>query len=78
LRTPTSTFYLCREHKIVIDIDGGTHNTNAEAASDAKRVDEVERLGFRVLRISNSDVFDNLDGVLDALLAFASEKDRLG
>ncbi len=62
--------FLCREHKLVIEVDGGTHSTEAEAAADCKRTQELRRMGYRVFRAHNSDIYENIDGVLDTLLAF--------
>ena len=55
-----------------MEIDGGTHSTDAELASDAVRSDELSGRGYRVFRVSNDDVFKRMDEVLAALLAFAT------
>ena len=65
--------FVCRERRTIVEIDGGTHATAREISADAVRSAELERLGFRVYRIANSDVYENLDNVLDAVLAFANE-----
>lgn len=62
--------FLCREHDIVVEIDGGTHGTEAEIAADRTRERELERRGFRIFRAWNDDIFENIDGVLDGLLTF--------
>ena len=62
--------FLCREWKVVVELDGGTHSTDAELASDVVRSDELSARGYRVFRVLNADVFENLDEVLAALLAF--------
>jgi very-short-patch-repair endonuclease len=64
--------FLCRERMVVVEIDGGTHSTDAELASDAVRSDELSARGYRVFRVSNDDVFRRIDEVLAALLAFAA------
>jgi very-short-patch-repair endonuclease len=61
--------FVCRERRVIVEVDGGTHSTDAEVASDAKRTSELGREGYRVFRVSNDDVYHNLDGVLDTLLA---------
>jgi very-short-patch-repair endonuclease len=66
--------FLCREHKVVVEIDGGTHSTHAELAADTNRGQELERMGYRVFRAHNADVFEDIDGVLDTLLAFIEER----
>jgi very-short-patch-repair endonuclease len=68
--------FLCRERMVVVEIDGGTHSTASEIASDERRAADLRRLGYRVYRVHNIDVYDNLDRVLDALLAFAQGESR--
>jgi len=42
-------------------------------ASDRKHTEELQSLGYRVFRVDNVEVFENIDGVLDSLLAFLEE-----
>ncbi len=67
--------FTCREKLVIVEVDGGTHGTDAEVAADAARTAELERLGFRIFRVWNGDVCDNLDGVLDTLAAFIHTRD---
>jgi very-short-patch-repair endonuclease len=46
-----------------VEVDGATHSTEKEVGYDAKRTAFLERRGWRVLRVTNTDVFENLDGV---------------
>jgi very-short-patch-repair endonuclease len=62
--------FLCKERKIIVEIDGGTHGTDEEIAGDTRRTAHLRRLGYRVFRLSSIDVYENIDRVLDALLAF--------
>ena len=68
--------FLCREHMVVVEVDGGTHGTNAEMVADATRARQLQRMGYRVFRANNADVYENIDGVLNALLAFVGERVR--
>ena len=61
--------FLCRDENLVVEVDGGTHGEADEIAADLVRSVAIERLGFRIYRVSNTDIFDNIDGVLDDLLA---------
>jgi very-short-patch-repair endonuclease len=56
-------------HKLIIEIDGGQH-TGAVAA-DAQRTRELNARGYRVIRFWNNDVLENLDGVLETIIAAA-------
>jgi very-short-patch-repair endonuclease len=61
--------FLCRELKLVVEVDGGTHSTDAEVAADRDREAHLRRLGYRVVRAGNQDVHENLGGVIDELIA---------
>jgi very-short-patch-repair endonuclease len=49
--------FVCRERKPIVEIDGATHSTDAEVASDARRTGFLEADGYRVIRfISEADL----------------------
>ncbi|WP_118857098.1 endonuclease domain-containing protein [Sphingomonas mesophila] len=52
--------FLCREHGLVIEVDGGQH---ADSRTDAARDHFLSAQGLTVLRFWNNEVIDNLDGV---------------
>ncbi len=60
--------FLCRETKLIIEIDGATHSTEEEIAADGRRTAFLERRGFRVIRFTNQAVFESADGVLQLIL----------
>jgi very-short-patch-repair endonuclease len=77
-QAPTGPYFVdfvCRNRRIIVEVDGDTHGTDDEIAADAAREEELLRLGYRVFRAWNCDIFDNMDGVLDALLAFVEGRD---
>jgi very-short-patch-repair endonuclease len=61
--------FLCRERKLIIEIDGATHSTDEELASDAFRTRRLEELGYQIIRFNNADVFENIDSVIDTIFA---------
>ena len=66
---PIDRFYVdfvCRERRLIIELDGGQH---AESLEDRHRDRALCALGYRVIRIWNNDVIENLDGVLRRLLS---------
>jgi very-short-patch-repair endonuclease len=65
--------FVCRDRHLVIELDGGQHSENTQ---DRERDTELCALGYRVIRVWNNDVLDNLDGVLQMLL-FELEKQPL-
>ncbi|MBW7996972.1 MAG: endonuclease domain-containing protein [Candidatus Glassbacteria bacterium] len=57
--------FFCPKLKLVIEVDGHSHDL--KQAEDEKRQSRLEALGFMVVRLLDSDVKTNLDGVLKAL-----------
>ena len=57
--------FYCHEAKIVIEIDGGQHYTDEKIQSDKLRDKDLNGRGLTVLRYSNLDVLQNIDGVLE-------------
>jgi very-short-patch-repair endonuclease len=58
--------FVCRERRLVIELDGGQH---AESPEDRYRDRALCALGYRVIRVWNNEVIENLDGVLERLLS---------
>jgi very-short-patch-repair endonuclease len=59
--------FVCLDAKLVIEVDGDTHGSEAEIARDAVRTAALEQAGFAVVRVQNDDVRSNLAGVLDTI-----------
>ncbi len=53
--------------KIVVEVDGATHGSDAQVAHDRRRTAYLERIGWRVMRFSNWDVYEDLAGVVEAV-----------
>jgi len=62
------------ELQLGIELDGETHTVRDGPDRDAQRDRYIESLGIRILRIWNNEVYDNLDGVWDALVRVAREQ----
>jgi very-short-patch-repair endonuclease len=70
--------FACRERKVILEIDGATHSSDGEIAYDVVRSAFLTQKGFRIFRAHNSEIYENLDGVLDTLLAFVEATDASG
>jgi len=55
--------FACISAKLIVEVDGATHWSEAQLLHDARRTDFLADSGWRVVRVSNLDVFENLDGV---------------
>ncbi len=49
--------------KLLVELDGGGHAE--QKAKDRRREEYLRRSGYRVLRFWNTEVFENLSGVLE-------------
>ncbi len=54
--------FASNEPKLVVEIDGDSHS--GQERYDAKRTQFLEDLGYHVIRFSNIEVMNNMDGVL--------------
>jgi very-short-patch-repair endonuclease len=55
--------FACRTCRLAIELDGGQH----DAERDAARTAIIEKYGYRVLRFWNGDALTNTDGVMEAI-----------
>jgi very-short-patch-repair endonuclease len=59
--------FYCPKAKLVIEIDGGQHYSEEGRAKDGIRDDYLKGLGLKVMRVSDRDVFENSDGVIEKI-----------
>jgi very-short-patch-repair endonuclease len=59
--------FVCLEARLIVELDGATNSTADEVASDGIREAALRAQGFYLLRVSNEDVFRNLEGVLETI-----------
>jgi len=57
--------FVCMEARLIIELDGSQHATRQ--SHDTKRDAWLEAKGFRILRIWNNEIFDNMEGVLETI-----------
>ena len=64
--------FVCKELKLIIELDGGQHNTTEGIIYDKKRTEYLEIVGYKILRFWNTDVDKNIDGVYDKIVEVIS------
>ena len=57
---PYVAAFACLEGGLVVEVDGSQHGVSS---TDPVRDDYLRRHGFRVLRVWNHDVLENIEGV---------------
>ncbi|MDT8444025.1 MAG: endonuclease domain-containing protein [Desulfuromonadales bacterium] len=68
--------FYCSELRLVIEIDGESHAENV--AYDTERTRVLQSLGLTVVRYTNNDIMQNIEGVYDNLSKMAGEPTPLG
>jgi very-short-patch-repair endonuclease len=63
--------FLCREHKLIVELDGWSHDVRAE--HDARRDRFMASQGYTVVRFTNADVLSNLEGVVQSIALALAE-----
>jgi very-short-patch-repair endonuclease len=58
--------FVSLDGKLIVEVDGVTHSTPSDAKRDKARTHILEAC---VLRVSNTDVYNNLEGVLELIEA---------
>jgi len=61
--------FFCAEKKLIIELDGPYHNDPLQRIKDHNRDQELISLGFKVYRITNNQIFKNLEQTLKEIKA---------
>src|SRR5690349_5320228 len=64
--------FYCHQAAIIVELDGEIHARQAEY--DAERDAILSLRGFRILRLTNEEVWQDLRGVLARIAAFCRER----
>lgn len=62
--------FYCPKACIVIELDGGQHYTESGQERDKLRDEVLSNMGVKVLRFSDRDVFENLNGVMESIWSY--------
>ena len=61
------TDFYCPKSKLIIEIDGGQHYSEQEKKKDKIRDDYMSKIGLKVLRFSDNEIFKNLEDVIEKI-----------
>lgn len=59
--------FICLEKKLVIELDGAQHLQESNILHDNKRKKYIEEEGYKIIRFYNSEIFNNIESVLEKL-----------
>jgi len=61
--------FACVAAMLVLEVESATHSTDAEIAYDRRRDEYMKMRGWSVLRVTNDNVYRNLDRVCEMILS---------
>ena len=59
--------FYCPRLKLAIEVDGDSHFEEGAEEYDKRRQKYIEKIGIKFLRITNTDVYENLNGVMQII-----------
>ena len=59
--------FYCASEKLIIELDGGYHNTAEQIAQDKVRDETLTAMGFKILRFENKIIFTDIKIVLQEI-----------
>ena len=62
-----SVDFICIEKSLVVEVDGGYHSEYEQIQKDEMRTESLRRMGFRVIRFANEDVYGRIQDVIDKI-----------
>jgi very-short-patch-repair endonuclease len=59
--------FVTLDGKLIVEVDGATHSTVKQLARDDERTRILSSLGFHIVRVTNIDIYENLEGVQEMI-----------
>ena len=59
--------FVCLSKKLIVEVDGKIHTVPEVQVSDRQRTEILEGLGFKVIRFTNEQIYNDIEGVLEAI-----------
>lgn len=59
--------FYCAALRLVIEVDGSVHFSEAAQAHDAERLIELEKYGLQIIRFTNDEVINNFENVCNQI-----------
>ena len=56
--------FVCLSEMLVIEVDGGYHNQPEQIDKDLIRTDNLQDMGFNVIRFNNNEILDDVKDVI--------------
>ena len=60
--------FYCPQCRLGIEADGGQHYDNNGKQKDERRTEELSEFGIKILRFSDHEILNNIEGVIEVIL----------
>ena len=69
--------FVCLEKQLIIEVDGGYHFIGDQQVSDEERTRYLNQYGFEVIRFTNDEILNNIDGVINQIKDAIMSKENI-
>ena len=59
--------FYCPKANLIVELDGGQHYTDEGIKKDKRRDDYMMDQGYKILKFSDREIFENLTGVIEKI-----------
>ena len=59
--------FYCPKANLIVELDGGQHYTDEGIEKDKMRDNYMRDQGYKILRFSDREIFENLSGVIERI-----------
>jgi cyclase len=59
--------FFCHKAKLIIELDGSIHNNEEVRNNDKQRQEDLQLLGYGIIRFNNDEVFKDIENVLNQI-----------
>jgi len=68
--------FMCIELMLIIEVDGISHDFNETITKDIKREEDLETIGFTVLRFTDNEVLNQINDVTTTIENWIQQKEE--
>ena len=68
--------FVSREEGLVIEVDGGYHSEPRQQEDDKVREEELEKMGYHIIRFTNEEVLNDIEKVTDQIERYFDESEN--
>lgn len=68
--------FMCKELKLVIEVDGLTHQWEEISEKDKQKTNALEQAGFKLVRFTDEEILKNMNAVIEIIKCVVEEREK--